>query len=284
MTRDDLHKQARRFAKETSDLLNGTVTHGVRISTLTTSGGRAIMGSGIRKTNPEPTPIPIAPEGGKPVVFLFLIHAYGFDPEGRYLTMEASTMSLYTSPEMDRDQLVVGIDYVREPSNQFPGAHLHVSGHRDDLDDIYLGDKRKTRQLRDLHLPVGGKRFRPTLEDLIEFMVTEEMVVPRPQWRAVVDAHRATWASKQLRAAVRRSPDETTSEYTVRRSSRGDLGWPPDRYLGAGGARGDDALRCRRRMSLSVWLCAVRKLNRSVVDLDFDAECPAECFDELAQC
>lgn len=201
---EDLDTQARRFAGETSELLNNTVTDGVRVSALRTAAGRTIMGTGISRSHASPNPIPIAPSGSKPVVFLYLVHSYELDPEGVYLTMSTSTMSLYTSPEMEDDQLIVGIDYVRSPSNQFPGSHLHVAGHRDDLDAVYLGDERKTRKLRDLHLPVGGRRFRPTLEDLVEFMVTEEMVVPRPKWRQVVEEHRSRWEAIQVKAAVRR--------------------------------------------------------------------------------
>ncbi len=52
---------------------------------------------------------------------------------------------------------------------------------------------------------MGGKRFRPALEDLIEFMVTEEMVEPRPDWHDTLDVHRAKWEAIQLKAAVRRN-------------------------------------------------------------------------------
>ena len=144
-------------------------------------------------------------------VYLDLAHYCELDPEGRYLTMTQSTMSLDTSAEMADDELLVGIDYVRDPTNQFPGSHLHVAGQRDDLDDIYLGDERKRRKLRDLHLPVGGKRFRPTLEDLLAFTITEEMVEPRDGWRAVIDEHRATWTQVQVKAAARRNPEDAAA-------------------------------------------------------------------------
>ena len=222
---ESLDEQARRFAAETSALLNGTVANGVRVTALSAPSGRTIMGAGVKKSSPTPDPIPIDPSGGKALVYLYLLHSYELDPEGIYLTMTTSTLSLYTSPDMEDDQLVVGIDYVRSPGNEYPGAHLHVSGHRDDLDAIYLGDERKSRKLRDLHLPVGGKRFRPTLEDLIEFVVTEEMVVPRQQWRRVVDEHRARWMDIQVKAAVRRNQDAAAEALT-------QAGWavtPPPR-------------------------------------------------------
>lgn len=159
------------------------------------------MGFGVTRDQPSPSPIPVAGSRRKPVVHLYLMHSYELDPEGVYLTMKSSTMSLYTSPKMEDDQLIVGIDYARSSPNQYLGAHLHVAGSRDDLDAVYLGDDRKTRKLRDLHLPVGGKRFRPTLEDLIEFMATEETVLPHTGWRTTLDDHRAKWETIQLKAA-----------------------------------------------------------------------------------
>ncbi|MDE0236267.1 MAG: hypothetical protein OXN95_03465 [bacterium] len=211
MSTKSLEAQARQFASDISDLLNNTVTDGIRISTATTPGGRAVMGRGVTDKSPDPKPIPISPSDKKAAVFLYLLHSYEFDPEGVYLTMTQSTMSLYTSPDMEDDQLIVGIDYARNPGNQFPGAHLHVAGQRDDLDAVYLGDARKTRKLRDLHFPVGGKRFRPSLEDLVEFMITEEMVEPRPGWEQEVKKHRARWEAIQLKAAVRRNQKDAAT-------------------------------------------------------------------------
>lgn len=202
----DLEAQARKFAGQTSDLLNGTLTDGIRISSITTPAGQTVMGFGVSRSDADPKPIPLGLS--KPCVWLHLQHSYGWDPEQVHLTMTRSTMNLYSSPDMEDDQLVLGIDYIREPANRYPGCHLHVSGMRDDLDAIYLGSDRDSRKLRDLHLPVGGRRFRPTLEDMIEFVITEEMAIPRKDWRTVLDEHRARWESIQLRAAVRRRPQD----------------------------------------------------------------------------
>ena len=200
----NLDAQAREFADQISELLNKTVTDGIRISPVETLAGTRIMGYGVSSACAEPDPIPVTYSRRKAVVYLDLLHVYDLDPENEYLTMVYSTMSLYTSPEMNDNQLIVSVDYTREPANKYPGAHLHVAGARDDLDSVYLGTGRKSRKLRDLHLPVGGKRFRPTLEDLIEFMITEEMAVPRPNWRVTLDQHREKWEKIQLKAAVRR--------------------------------------------------------------------------------
>ena len=66
-----------------SHLLNATVTNGVRVSTLTTSSGHAVVGVNVGKLRPDPRPIPLAPAGGKALVYLYLAHYCELDPEGR---------------------------------------------------------------------------------------------------------------------------------------------------------------------------------------------------------
>lgn len=202
----NLQGQARDFAAQTSDLLNRTLTKGIRISSVTTPVGHTVMGCGVTPKNLMPTPIPLGTASA--CVWLYLQHSYGLDPEGVHLTMTQGTISLYSSVEMGDDDLLLGIDYVRESPNQYPGSHLHVAGVRGDLDRVYRGDQRKSRKLRDLHLPVGGKRYRPTLEDMIEFVVTEEMATPHEGWLDVVLEHRRRWELIQLKAAVRRDQED----------------------------------------------------------------------------
>jgi hypothetical protein len=87
---------------------------------------------------------------------------------------------------------------------------------------------RTNLQLRTLgrfHFPVGGRRFRPTLEDLIEFLVVEGLVDSYANWRTVLLEHRGRWERLQLQAAVRRDSEAAADALT-------DLGWictaPPE--------------------------------------------------------
>jgi hypothetical protein len=61
--------------------------------------------------------------------------------------------------------------------------------------------------LKDYHFPVGGRRFRPTLEDIIEFLVLERLVEAHHGWEDAAGEHRSEWDRRQLRAAVRRDPE-----------------------------------------------------------------------------
>jgi hypothetical protein len=83
----------------------------------------------------------------------------------------------------------------------YPEAHLQVNGASKPLAE-WSGTP-NTRELSRLHLPVGGRRFRPALEDVIEFLITEKLAEPRAGWREVLDQRRREWERIQLKAAVR---------------------------------------------------------------------------------
>jgi hypothetical protein len=59
---------------------------------------------------------------------------------------------------------------------------------------------------------IGGRRNRPSLEDLIEFVVAEGLGAPRDGWEDRVREGRERFRVRQLRAAIRRDP-ETVVEY-----------------------------------------------------------------------
>jgi hypothetical protein len=63
-----------------------------------------------------------------------------------------------------------------------------------------------------LHLPVGGRRFRPSLEDVIEFLIVERIASPRDGWEAALNASRDAFLERQLRAAVRRKPESAVAQ------------------------------------------------------------------------
>ena len=66
----------------------------------------------------------------------------------------------------------------------------------------------KPHDLASLHLPVGGERYRPCLEDLLEFLVVDCGVDHQPGWQNAVHDGRMRWRRRQLGAAVRDTPDE----------------------------------------------------------------------------
>ncbi len=51
---------------------------------------------------------------------------------------------------------------------------------------------------------MGGRRFRPILEDVIEFLIVEQLAKPRDDgWKDVLDQEREEYYRIQLQAAIR---------------------------------------------------------------------------------
>ncbi|MEV7054130.1 hypothetical protein AB0N95_01495 [Streptomyces microflavus] len=124
---------------------------------------------------------------------------------------------------------LVRFEYVRSGTEP-PGAHLHVHAHRDEMAYLLrLSDKGRPKQglrrdrlprLAEMHFPVGGHRMRPSLEDVLLFLVREFAIDTADGWRAVVQEHLRRWRLMQLKASVRDAPDTAarvlrTLGYTV---------------------------------------------------------------------
>ncbi|RRD29414.1 hypothetical protein [Actinomyces bowdenii] len=67
-------------------------------------------------------------------------------------------------------------------------------------------DPAEPRGLHMIHFPLGGARFRPCLEDVVELVVNEFGLDTQPDWQERVRDGRAQWRRVQLAAAVRDDP------------------------------------------------------------------------------
>jgi hypothetical protein len=200
----DLEDQARIFASEVTALLNNTISNGVRISSVVTPRGDCVLGRGVRPKNFEPKRVACTLGAGKPTCWLLVAQSLSLDEPSTYLQTAQAIYALYTT-EADEEEPLFHLDYLREPDNVYPQAHLQVDGTSDAFETLRsrCGLDPKTK-LGHLHFPVGPKRFRPTLEDVIEFLIVEGFCAGMDGWRDAVSASRRDWYVKQLRAAMRR--------------------------------------------------------------------------------
>lgn len=60
--------------------------------------------------------------------------------------------------------------------------------------------------MEEVHFPVGGSRFRPTLEDVLQLLIEEFGVTAKDHWQVALRERRSSWERKQLAAAVRDDP------------------------------------------------------------------------------
>lgn len=194
-------RQAREFANGIGRVLNRTVCTGVKITAMSGRPGCALVGQDLAKNSPDTKAFPVRIGNRKPRCWLKLGYELSLDQSARFLVVMSSIFCVLAGP--DDSSCLCHFDYVRENPSGYPEAHVQVNGVSEHLD---LPGEPNTRELGRLHLPVGGRRFRPTLEDVIEFLVVEKLAEPREGWRDVLDEQRCEWEQIQLKAAIRKDP------------------------------------------------------------------------------
>jgi len=93
-------------------------------------------------------------------------------------------------------------------------AHVQIHGTSNELYYIQhrLGLTR-IRNLESFHFPVGGRRFRPSLEDFIEFLESEKLIPEiGSEARGILNKHRKIWLEIQLKAAIANSPETAANK------------------------------------------------------------------------
>jgi hypothetical protein len=200
----ELSKLARDFASQIQHLLNATICNGVKLTAIVRSADLVIVGYGLTKDSLEGRRFPVQLGNRNPQCWMKVSYRLCLDDAKKYLTVITSYFGIYAVD--DEDSCLCHIDYERHKGDGYPEAHLQVYGRSPALQEWRSWDG--TGELRRLHFPVGGRRFRPILEDAIEFLITEKLVEPRPGWRDVVEDGRREFMRHQLRAAIRRRPEE----------------------------------------------------------------------------
>ncbi len=193
----DLESLARAFADSITRVLNLTVTDGLRLSAvIPRTKGLVFVGHRLTKHQlvvDEAFPLL---RGEAPPLFLSVFFKLQLDSEGRDLTVRSSSFGVYESSDMSAGALF-RYEYERDKADGFPEAHLHVRG------DWTIGNVPAPK----LHLPLGDRRFRPCLEDLVQFLIVEGGAAPRSgEWHSVLETSRQAFYEQQLRALIRRNP------------------------------------------------------------------------------
>lgn len=182
-----LRDESRTFAFWLNDLLNGTVTDGVRLEWW--------YGKHDARVQTGESSIPLALGRRAPRVHMSLAYRLILDTSGRFLTVKSSYLGLFR--DANRAEPLLHYDFERDKPDGYPEAHIQVHASSGPW------SKLTALSLPKLHLPVGGRRFRPTLEDLIELLIVEELVDARPGWKELVEQGRSHFQRIQLAAAVR---------------------------------------------------------------------------------
>ncbi|MEV8391205.1 MULTISPECIES: hypothetical protein [unclassified Streptomyces] len=164
---------------------------------------------------------------GRPRLKLDVSFYCHWDTERAFMAIDQSCVKVYYHGRRSPIPLM-RYEYERRWTGYPPGAHLHVHAHRDEI--AYLlrlaesGNpaQRLTQdrlpQLSEMHLTVGGHRFRPCFEDVLSMLIREFAVDTVPGWEKVIDRGVQRWRKTQLRTTVRDLPEVAAEKLR-------ELGW-----------------------------------------------------------
>ncbi|MEU6497558.1 hypothetical protein ABZ890_45635 [Streptomyces sp. NPDC046984] len=150
---------------------------------------------------------------GEAILSLMIRYYCCWDGSSTFLATDQADIHVHYAGISDP---LIRFEYVRS-SKEPPGAHIQVHAHRDEMAYLLrLADagrpkqgfrRRKLPRLSEMHLPVGGHRMRPALEDVLLFLKREFAIDTAPTWRSTLDEHLRNWRKIQMMSAVRDAPE-----------------------------------------------------------------------------
>lgn len=149
---------------------------------------------------------------GVPLAWLRVTYSCRPDSTGKHLAVDGSKFWLVSTK--DRSPLI-RFEYEYD-ARTTPHSHIHVHAERGTLSHLLTRTRRdRAHDMSALHLPTGGSRFRPDLEDVVQFLIAECGVDKVAGWKQAVKERRAEWRAIQTRAAVRAMAPVAAEELRV---------------------------------------------------------------------
>lgn len=149
------------------------------------------------------------------------------DYSGQHLKTTGSKITIWSS--IDRTPLI-RLEY-KSNMRSDPICHWQVHAERGARSHLLgianFSDPKRVKKPHDystLHFPVGGERFRPCLEDVLQFLIVDCGVDRLDGWQSHIESGRERWRRMQLRSSVRDAPQDAAN--TLK-----SLGWivqPPE--------------------------------------------------------
>ena len=137
------------------------------------------------------------------------------DSYGTHIAVEHSSFAL--KAKIERTPIIRRTH--RKPNNK-PRSHVQITAHRGALTHILSRLNHKTpHSIESLHIPMGGERFRPCLEDVIEFLIRDCGFQGSAGWKEAIRDGRARWRRIQTHAVVRdalNAPSLSLSRFDTR--------------------------------------------------------------------
>ncbi|ROP63576.1 hypothetical protein EDF24_0599 [Curtobacterium sp. PhB130] len=199
------------FVRDLQQLIDGVLPeHGVRFFERRSDNVLLVR---TQRDDGDPSTIPLR-VGGAVVADLDVRFALSSEPASARFRTETSQFRLLMRP--DREPLA-RFEYERTKSGA-PVAHWHVHSERGAFTTMLATASAAGRRQRDpsrlstLHYPVGGSRFRPSIEEFLVFLIEECGVDSLPGWRSAIADGQARWVSTQAGLVARENPEEAAAQ------------------------------------------------------------------------
>jgi hypothetical protein len=146
---------------------------------------------------------------GEVIGMLRLDYALCYDRSGQHLAVDSSSFQLR---DRRAKKPIVRLEYLRD-AHTAPCSHVHVHAESGLFTQLLASTGHESAAaIGSIHLPTGGDRFRPCVEDFVQFLIQECGVAGREGWRDEVDSSREKYRRTQTAAAVRDRPDVAIEE------------------------------------------------------------------------
>jgi hypothetical protein len=199
----DLGARAGEFGEELQQLLDAVLPYqdgtdpDLRQVTVTESGLAFAVEIGTAKAG-QAQPIPLLSAGAK-VAELFVTMRLVADSADRHPAVARSRIVV----RVDRRNPLLRLDYDRD-MHTVPGCHWNVHAERSALTRVLArSNPSHSGELSKVHLPVGGFRMRPSIEDVLQMLITDFRFDRLHDAQAAIDAGRIRWRRRQLAAMIR---------------------------------------------------------------------------------
>lgn len=150
-----------------------------------------------------------AHSAGEAIGVLQLDYALCADRSGRHLAVQNSAFQL---KERRGKKPIVRIEYLRD-ARSVPCSHVHVHAESGLFTELLAATGHQSAAaIASIHVPTGGDRFRPCVEDFVQFLIEECNIAAREGWREEVLEGREQYRAIQTAAAVRDRPEIAIAE------------------------------------------------------------------------
>lgn len=200
--RASIEQKAGEFAARVNHTLKAFLGCDDDVMHVDASGGRVV----VKTVQLEGLTLTVA---GNPLFRLAARYYCELNQASTYLAVEQSAFTVF---HFAKTEPILRYDFIRKPKGDVPSAHINM--HTESAALIAAmedaGSNRRIQRRRtagtpraaQLHLPLGGPRFRPALEDVLEMLVVELAIDCANGWRESLREGRSLWRDTQLRAAV----------------------------------------------------------------------------------